>query len=142
MKFTENDIRRITFETISELGANATPDVVKEAVRKKVETNSSSPFEVTKKDSISGRVILTSFGLNKPGIVAAITTALGNSNCDIQDLSQKIMGDFFTMIMIIDITNSKKDLKDIQEEMYKTAEPLNIKIYLQHEDVFRYMHRI
>lgn len=142
MNFTESDIRRITFETISELGSNATPDVVKEAVRKKVETSTTSPFEATKKDSISGRVILTSFGLNKPGIVAAITSALGNANCDIQDLSQKIMGDFFTMIMIIDITNSKKDLKEIQEEMYKTAEPLNIKIYLQHEDVFRYMHRI
>lgn len=142
MNFTESDIRRITFETISELGAGATPDVVKEAVRRKVESSTAAPFEVSKKDSISGRVILTSFGLNKPGIVAAITTALGNSNCDIQDLSQKIMGDFFTMIMIVDITNSKKDLKEIQEEMYKTAEPLNIKIYLQHEDVFRYMHRI
>ena len=142
MNFTESDIRRITFETISELGANATPDVVKEAVRRKVETNTAAPFESSKKDAISGRVILTSFGLNKPGIVAAITTALGSANCDIQDLSQKIMGDFFTMIMIIDITNSKKDLKEIQEEMYKTAEPLNIKIYLQHEDVFRYMHRI
>ncbi|MFA7421620.1 MAG: ACT domain-containing protein [Melioribacteraceae bacterium] len=142
MNFTENDIRRITFETISELGPNATPDVVKEAVRKKVETSSSVTFANKKPDAISGRVILTSFGLNKPGIVAAITTALGKSNCDIQDLSQKIMGDFFTMIMIIDITNSQKDLKEIQEEMYKTAEPLNIKIYLQHEDVFRYMHRI
>ncbi len=142
MNFTESDIRRITFETISELGPSATPDVVKEAVRKKVETSSTNPFEASKKDAVSGRVILTSFGLNKPGIVAAITTALGKANCDIQDLSQKIMGDFFTMIMIIDITSSQKDLKEIQEEMYKTAEPLNIKIYLQHEDVFRYMHRI
>ncbi|KAF0151329.1 MAG: ACT domain-containing protein [Ignavibacteria bacterium] len=142
MNFTENDIRRITFETINELGSNAAPDVVKEAVRKKVEASTTAPFDAVKKDSISGRVILTSFGLNKPGIVAAITTALGNANCDIQDLSQKILVDFFTMIMIVDITNSKKDLKEIQEEMYKTAASLNIKIYLQHEDVFRYMHRV
>jgi len=142
VNFTENDIRRITFETISELGKNATPDVVKEAVRKKIESTSEISIDTLKNDSISGRVILTSFGLNKPGIVAAITTALGNSDCDIQDISQKIMGDFFTMIMIIDITNSKNDLKDIQDEMYKTAETLKIKIYLQHEDVFRYMHRI
>ncbi len=142
MNFTENDIRRITFETINELGSNATPDIVKEAVRKKVEANAAAPFDTGKKNSISGRVILTSFGLNKTGIVSAITTALSSANCDIQDISQKILGDFFTMIMIVDIANSKKDLKEIQEEMYKTSESLNIKIYLQHEDVFRYMHRI
>ncbi|NMB80397.1 MAG: ACT domain-containing protein [Ignavibacteria bacterium] len=95
-----------------------------------------------KGDVSSGRVILTSFGLNKPGIVAGVTKALGDSNCDIQDLTQKLMGDFFTMIMVIDISSSQKDLKQIQEEMSKVADDLKIKIYLQHEDVFRYMHRI
>lgn len=141
MKLSESDIRRITFETISELGANATPDKVKEIVKRKVE----SAGEIVPPKSgepSSGRVILTSFGLNKPGIIAAITRALGEANCDIQDLSQKIMGDFFTTIMIIDISTSQKDLRDVQDEMRRVAETLNIKIYLQHEDVFRYMHRV
>ncbi|MBM4171823.1 MAG: ACT domain-containing protein [Ignavibacteria bacterium] len=86
--------------------------------------------------------MLTSFGLNKPGIVAGVTKALSENNCDIQDLSQKIMGDFFTMIMIVDISASQKELKEIQTEMAKIGEELKIKIYLQHEDVFRFMHRI
>ena len=80
--------------------------------------------------------------LNHPGIVAGVTKALGESNCDIQDLTQKLIGDFFTMIMVIDITESPKDLKEIQEAMNKVAEELKIKIYLQHEDVFKFMHRI
>ncbi|MBI5729585.1 MAG: ACT domain-containing protein [Ignavibacteriales bacterium] len=99
-------------------------------------------YKFEKGDASSGRVILTSFGLNHPGIVAGVTKALGDANCDIQDLSQKILGDFFTMIMVIDISASQKDLKEIQEEMNKIAAQLKIKIYLQHEDVFRYMHRI
>lgn len=140
MKLSENEIRKITYETIEELGTNVSQEVIKEAVRKKIE--SMDNFTFAKNNESSGRVILTSFGLNKPGIVAAITTALGNFNCDIQDLSQRIIGDFFTIIMIIDISTSQKDLKEIQEEMRKTAEELNIKIYLQHEDVFRFMHRI
>lgn len=140
MKLSENEIRKITYETIEELGTNVSQEVIKEAVRKKIE--SMDNFTFTKTNESSGRVILTSFGLNKPGIIAAITTALGNFNCDIQDLSQRIIGDFFTIIMIIDISTSQKDLKEIQEEMRKTAEELNIKIYLQHEDVFRFMHRI
>lgn len=142
MKLKEEEIRKITLDAIQELGTNATPEKVKEYVKKKIEESGASEFTANKGDVSSGRVILTSFGLNKPGIVAGVTKALGDSNCDIQDLTQKLMGDFFTMIMIIDISGSQKDLKQIQEEMSKVAEELKIKIYLQHEDVFRYMHRI
>ena len=52
------------------------------------------------------------------------------------------MDEFYTMIMVIDITNSPNDLKEIQDAMKKVAEELKVKIYIQHEDVFRFMHRI
>ena len=142
MKLSEDEIRKLTFQVISELGDKATPENVKETVRKKVETLSGGEYKFEKGEITSGRVILTAFGLNKPGIVAGVTKALGETDCDIQDLSQKIMGDFFTMIMIIDISGSPKDLKEIQELMNNVAQELKVKIYLQHEDVFRYMHRI
>ncbi|PKL81715.1 MAG: ACT domain-containing protein [Ignavibacteriae bacterium HGW-Ignavibacteriae-3] len=141
MKFTEDEIRKITFEAINELGDKATPESVKELVRGRVE-GLGGDYKFEKGDASSGRVILTSFGLNHPGIVAGVTKALGDAECDIQDLSQKLLGDFFTMIMVIDISSSHKDLKEIQEEMNKVAELMKIKIYLQHEDVFRFMHRI
>ena len=141
MKLSEEEVRKITFEAISELGEKATPEAVKELVRKRVESMDSD-YKFEKSDVSSGRVILTSFGLNHPGIVAGVTKAIGDANCDILDLSQKILGDFFTMIMVIDISSAQKDLKEIQEDMNKVAQLLKIKIYLQHEDVFRYMHRI
>jgi ACT domain-containing protein len=142
MKITEDIIRKITLETIEELGLGATKDEIKNAVRSKIETMNVDNIDLKNKSLDSGRVILTSFGLNKPGIVASVTKALAENSCDILDLSQKIMGDFFTMIMIIDITASPKDLSEVQREMQKVAEDLKIKIYLQHEDVFRFMHRI
>ncbi len=141
MKLTEDEIRKITLSAIEELGDKATPDNVKTIVKKAVESFDSSPSDIKMNES-SGRAILTSFGINKPGIVASITKAISQCQCDIYDLSQKIMGDFFTMIMIVDLTNSPSDLKTVQEELAKVAEELKIKIYLQHEDVFRYMHRI
>jgi ACT domain-containing protein len=52
------------------------------------------------------------------------------------------MQEFYTMIMMIDISNSSKELKELQEELSAAADKLNVKIYLQHEDVFRFMHRI
>ena len=142
MSVSEDEIRRITFEAIGELGDKATPEAVKELVRNRVQSLSGNEVKFKPEDISSGRVILTSFGLNHPGIVAGVTKALGDNNCDIHDLSQKILGDFFTMIMVIDISNSPKDLKEVQEEMNKVAGELKIKIYLQHEDVFRFMHRI
>ena len=142
MSVSEEEVRKITFEAISELGDKATPEAVKDLVRKRVQSISGEEIKFNTGDVSSGRVILTSFGLNHPGIVAGVTKALGDSNCDILDLSQKILGDFFTMIMVIDISNSPKDLKEVQQEMNRVAEELKIKIYLQHEDVFRYMHRI
>ena len=142
MKLTEDELRKITLSAINELGENATPELVKKVVSEAVLKVSGSPEINTSKEKTTGRVILTSFGINTPGIVSAITSAVSKAECDIEDISQKIMGDFFTMIMIIDITNSPKDLREVQEDMNQIAEKLRIKIYLQHEDVFRYMHRI
>ncbi len=142
MKLSEDEVRRITLDTITELGENATPELVKQKVKEKIEKLSEGSVSFPIGSTSSGRVILTAFGLNKPGIVAAITKSIAESNCDIQDLSQKLMGDFFTMIMIVDLSTSPKDLKGLQKDMAKIAEELKIKIYLQHEDVFKFMHRI
>lgn len=142
MRLTEEELRKITLSAIEELGDKATPENVKQVVSKAVEKYGIEENRTAQTTQDSGRIILTSFGMNKPGVVASITGAFSEANCDIQDISQKLMGEFFTMIMIIDITNSEKDLSGIQENMNKVAEELKIKIYLQHEDVFRNMHRI
>ncbi|HEX2866668.1 MAG TPA: ACT domain-containing protein [Ignavibacteriales bacterium] len=140
MRLSEDEIRQITLSAIEELGEKASPELVKKVVQKsvtKIETSGR-----TEKDQSTGRAILTAYGLNHPGVVSSITKALSENNCDIQDISQKIMQEFFTMIMLVDITNSSRDLKDIQDEMSKIANDLKIKIFMQHEDLFRFMHRI
>lgn len=143
MRLNEEELRKLTLIAINELGEKASPELVKKVVSKTVnQIGDSQETPRTTGDMTSGRIILTSFGLNKSGVVAALTTALSQSNCDVRDLSQKIMDEFFTMIMIVDISNSPKDFKEIQEDMTKIAEDMNIKIFLQHEDIFRSMHRI
>ena len=142
MRLNEDEIRRLTLEAINELGEDATPQTVKKVVAKTVERMSSANRPIAKTEVSVGRVIITSFGLNSPGIVASITKCLSEAECDIQDISQNIMEDFFTMIMIVDITNSPKDFKELQDSMKTIADNLNIKIYLQHEEIFRQMHRL
>lgn len=141
MRLTEEEIRRITLNAINELGDKASPSLVRQVVSKAVGQVDTTK-EISERQAASGRIILTSFGLNKPGVVASVTQALGSCKCDIQDISQKLMGDFFTMIMIIDISGAEKDLKEIQDELARVADEMKIKIYVQHEDIFRSMHRI
>jgi len=139
LNISEEKLRDITLEAIKELGENATQQNVKEVVEQAIQ-NLGDGIPATAVST--GQVILTSFGLNKPGVIAAITTALSKANCDISDLSQKLMGDFFTMILIVDTSNSGLSLNDIQNEMKKISDEMNIKIMLQHEEIFRGMHRI
>lgn len=141
MKLSEEEIRKITLNAINELGENATPETVKKVVYQTVNNISSDNIKTGIAES-SGKIIITSFGMNKTGIVAAITSCLSKLECDIQDLSQKIMGEFFTVIMIVDISDSPNDFKVVQEELQKIQDELKIKIYAQHEDIFRSMHRI
>ncbi len=141
MTLSEEKLREIAITAINELGDKATPDVVRKVIEKSLEKIESPEMAVQNSVS-SGRVILTAFGLNHPGVVSSISKSLSDNNCDILDISQKIMQEFFTMIMMINITNSPKELKDIQDDMNQIAASLKIKIYLQHEDIFRSMHRI
>lgn len=141
MALSEEEIRKITLMAIADLGDKATPDLVKEVVSKAVNTMNFTPASNSESKS-TGKVILTSFGMNHPGIISGVTQVLSEANCDITDLSQKLMDDFYTMIIILDISNSHKDLSELQNELNSIAEKLKIKIYLQHEDLFRYMHRV
>ncbi len=141
MALNEEDIRKITLQAISSLGDKATPELVKEIVGRAITQGEALPKSNGESKS-TGKVILTSFGMNHPGIVAGVTQALSIANVDIQDLSQKLMGDFYTMIIMLDISNSSKNLDELQSELNEVGEKLKVKIYLQHEDLFRFMHRV
>lgn len=141
MNISEQKIREITIEVLKEFGNNISPEKLREEVYKRIETYIEKPA-VTQNSMDSGRVIVTSYGINRPGVVSKISTILAEANCDIQDITQKILQEFFTMIMIVDISNSPLSFKELHNKLAKVAEELNIKIMIQHEDVFRSMHRI
>ncbi len=141
MNISEQRIREITIEVLKEFGNNISTEKLREEVYKRIENFLEKPSgEQNSMDS--GRVIITSYGINRPGVVSKISTILAEANCDIQDITQKILQEFFTMIMIVDISNSPLSFKELHDKLAKAAEELNIKIMIQHEDVFRSMHRI
>ena len=52
------------------------------------------------------RVVITASGRNRRGIVLAVAQAIHDFGGDIRDISQTIVDDFFTMLVVIDIGNA------------------------------------
>lgn len=90
----------------------------------------------------NSRVVVTVVGKDKVGIIAGVTNALADNNVNILDISQTIMQDFFTMIMIVDILEAKVDMTGLKDSLDEAGKKIGVKISAQREDVFHYMHRI
>jgi ACT domain-containing protein len=88
------------------------------------------------------RVIVTVIGEDRVGIIASVAQALAQHQVNILDISQTILQDFFTMMMIVDISQSTVSLQELQDILKKLGEEIGMQIQAQHEDIFRYMHRI
>jgi ACT domain-containing protein len=86
------------------------------------------------------RAVITVTGVDHPGIIAAITTALADLNMNIEDLSQTIVQGLFTMILLADVTNH--DLGKLQARLSKVGKEQGVQITMQHENIFKFMHRV
>ncbi|TQD23835.1 ACT domain-containing protein [Methanolobus vulcani] len=90
----------------------------------------------------SSRFIITVIGVDKVGIVAGITQTMAQYNVNIVDISQTIMDDLFTMIMLAQTTEENFDLSAFHQAMSEKGTVLGVEVKVQHEDAFRFMHRI
>lgn len=87
------------------------------------------------------RAVVTVMGQDKVGIVAGITRVLADYQCNILDISQTILQDIFAMILMVQLP-PKLDLSFLREELEVSGRNLGVKVTIQHEDIFRFMHRI
>lgn len=88
------------------------------------------------------KAIVTVIGEDKTGIIAKVSTALYESNINIQDISQTIMQNMFTMIMLVDFRSSEISIQGITDKLDAVAKEMNLSIHVQREEIFSSMHRI
>lgn len=87
------------------------------------------------------RAVITVVGKDQVGIIAKVTTALANNQLNVLDISQTILQDFFTMMMIVDLSRAE-DLEKLQTDLEQIEQTMQLQIDMQREDVFQSMHRI
>lgn len=88
------------------------------------------------------KCIITVLGTDKVGIIAKVCTYLSEVNINILDISQTIVSGYFNMMMIVDADKATKSLENFTDDLIKIGDNLGVKITVQHEDIFKCMHRI
>jgi ACT domain-containing protein len=88
------------------------------------------------------KAILTVIGKDKVGIIAGVSGKLADLHVNILDVSQTIMNGYFTMMMILDLTEAGEHFGDIKKAMTEKGTELNVQIKVQREEIFTSMHSL
>ena len=88
------------------------------------------------------RSIVTVVGLDQVGIIAGVCNLLAKYNVNVLDINQTILDGFFNMMMIVDNEKASVDFETLSESLGSLGTALNVRIQIQHESIFKTMHRI
>src|ERR1051325_9518987 len=88
------------------------------------------------------RLIVSVFGTDHPGIVAAVSQILAEAGCSIIDINQTVVQGKFAMVIVADIARARESVAALKDRFRGEGERLGVHIYAQREDLFNAMHRI
>ncbi len=91
---------------------------------------------------VPGTIIVTAVGVNRPGVMAELTTAVGELGGDIQDVSQRLTGGYFNAILVVDIARSGQSFAAYRDALKALSEPSDYVVTVIDERVFTAMHRL
>ena len=88
------------------------------------------------------KAIVTVIGKDRVGITAAVCALLAQHNINILDISQTVLQDYFTMVMLADLENCSLSFTELTEKLSALGAEMDIAIRMQREDIFNAMHKI
>ena len=88
------------------------------------------------------KAIVTVIGKDHVGITASVCALLAEQNINILDITQTVLQEFFTMVMLVDTAACDKSIGDLVDILDAAGKEQNLSIRIQREDIFNAMHRI
>ena len=88
------------------------------------------------------KAIVTVIGKDRVGITAAVCSLLAENQINILDITQTVLEEYFTMIMLVDTSACEKTIVEMSDLLAKAGEEQALSIRIQREDIFNAMHRI
>ena len=87
-------------------------------------------------------IIVTVQGVDKIGIVAAVTAKMAELEVNIEDIKQTLMQGHFVMFMLCNIESSKHPFKEIKDGLTSLGDELGMEIWVQKKEIFDNMHKM
>ena len=88
------------------------------------------------------RAIVTVVGRDQVGIIAGVCALLAEHNVNVLDISQTVLQEYFSMIMLVDCAACPVPFAELAERMRTEGTARDLVIRIQREDIFNAMHRI
>ena len=88
------------------------------------------------------RAIVTGLGKDRVGIMSMVCALLAQHKVNILDISQTILQDYFTMVMLVDAAGCDIPFADLAALLEQQGQDRDLSIRAQREDIFNAMHRI
>ena len=88
------------------------------------------------------KAVVSVIGRDSVGIIAKVSAGCAEYGANILDISQTVLNEYFTMIMIVDIDNLSVPFNSFVDQMAEKGRSCNLEIQVMHEDIFNSMHRI
>lgn len=88
------------------------------------------------------KAIVSVIGKDKKGIIAKVSTALYEMEINIENISQTIMQEYFTMIMAVDLKDSKLKFNEIANKLDELGKLNAVEIHIQLQSIFDSMHQV
>lgn len=91
---------------------------------------------------VENKIVIMVVGEDRIGIIAAVTSLLAEHQVNIEDITQKILGNYFTMILVGDTTKCDLDLGNLREKLTQKGKEIGVQVFVHQAGIFRAMHRI
>ena len=88
------------------------------------------------------KALISVTGLDATGIIARVATKLHEMNINILDITQTILGGYFTMMMVVDLDGANRSFSEIDAALQPVRDDLKMTIHMQRMDIFDAMHRV
>lgn len=88
------------------------------------------------------KAVITVTAKDAKGIIAKVSNEIFEYGANVLDISQSLVGEYFAMIMLIEMDEKEKKFLALSEALKALGERENLKIQAMHEDIFNSMHRI
>ena len=86
--------------------------------------------------------IITVVGKDQVGIIHGVSKVLVDFNVSVEDITQTLLQEYFTMMILVNLADMKEDFNTFKKELEGYGEKLGISVRIQREEIFNYMHSI